>query len=1627
LSVDYDDGFVAYLNGQEVARANLGNPGDPVLFDQPADGSHEAGSPDLFGIPRSFLETGENVLAVETHNGTLGSSDASFIPRLVARPPARPQAVDDDLAAVVINEVRPTETGGTGFVELYNRAGEPFSVAGYRLIDSAGHSATLPAVSIDPGSFAVLTDSQLGFDLALSGVTYALVEEDGRTLVDALNPRPGRPGESGFSFGRFPDGDDDGFVLVTPTGGAPNQAEFPDAVLMSEIQFHPPTVPPDDLCPRNCSDVDQWIELHNRSDIEVDIGGWSLTKAVRYDIPVGTRVAAAGFLVVASSRQRFLATHPGFDATRVLGGWLGRLAHDSDTINLRDDLGNLVDHVKYGDGAPRNDEEPEPDGVDDGTFRGSDWPTDADGSGRTLELVHVDLDNRFGGSWREGAVGGTPGAPNGSAESAPPPVVASVTHFPPVPFPQEPVTVTSRISSVGDVAAVEIIWQRDDGSASGVETMLDDGLSGDGAAGDGTYGGQIPGQPNRAVVTFQVEARTTDGRSTLVPSPPPVDPYPGFAGPFFLYQSLPSMAFGNSSPAYFIVMRSADEQELETRDEESDVLLPATFIARPGAGRPDEVRHVVGLRFRGAQARRRNPKSYRISFASERRFEEMEHLNLNSQDVDSEIMAADLFLRAGIPSAQEWTVNLTFQGDVPGPYVRKERLDADFLERFFGGASDHGNLYRAIDPDDNARFPRQGDLSYLGPDPEEYRPYYAKRSNRDEDDYSDIVALTGLFDPVETPDEVFTERLEALVDVFQWARFFAVQSAIANSDGGIQNRTGEDYYLYRMPSDSPRRDAGKWLLVPWDIEESFSNRGERLFPSTLLTVRRFLTHPKYAPFYYCNLVNLREGVFSRFENRQRLRLIEPFFGFGTIDGIDSFVTARLGFFDENIPAELSAGAADVTGQPIVDAGDVWRFFKGTEEPSPGLEWAQPGFVDTTWLEGPTGIGYGDGDDATVLDDMQGSYTTVYLRREFQVPAPQLLSGLEFLVDFDDAFVAYLNGTEVARGGDLGDPGTRIPFDGLAGGNREAGNVATFDVSAFVGDLVAGTNVLAVQGVNGSLDSSDFSIIPRLADAARSGGGLGCGDVVYAVEDVVHLEGRSDACSTASVRVGSVLAEWDPFLARWTAQVPVVVGENVIELEAFDLQGNLIDSDRITVQRLEAGLTPVSGDLPGDTTWTADGGPYLLTEDVVVPAGTTLRIEGGTVVVGRDRSAIVVRGLIRALGTEDAPIVFRSRGCADLQGGIAIDATGTGVNDPTHLLRFCSFEHGFRPRGFNGFVAPVRSKILIDHCTFRFLAANAVDGTEARVEVRNSLFESTQEGVHCTRSTVVVLDSTFRRMIGDRDAIDFDFNGSERSRIEGCFFAEGADDGIDLGDATVDIIDNVFFDFQDKALSLEGNGPLGPPTVTGNLIVNCGTGIALKNGVTIADGHHNTLVGNQEGIHLFAKANASDGGHGDFHSMIVWNNTVDVQLDRLSTVSFTHSDISGRVWPGEGNISADPGFVDANGLDFSLRPGSPSIGTGKDASDMGAIPFNGAVRTFVRGDADRSGVVNISDAVRTLDFLFRKGPGSLCLDSLDSNDDGDIDVSDPIYTLLFLFAGGGEPPAPFPEAGVDSTGDGLGCF
>jgi hypothetical protein len=164
-------------------------------------------------------------------------------------------------------------------------------------------------------------------------------------------------------------------------------------------------------------------------------------------------------------------------------------------------------------------------------------------------------------------------------------------------------------------------------------------------------------------------------------------------------------------------------------------------------------------------------------------------------------------------------------------------------------------------------------------------------------------------------------------------------------------------------------------------------------------------------------------------------------------------------------------------QTLIAVGDPWTFFRGVFEPP--AEWNQLAYDDSAWEMGPSGFGYGDNDDATVLTDMMGSYVSVYIRTIFTIADPSQVALLQLGMVYDDGFVAYLNGVEITRSPGFGTVGVPPTFDATAPDREVVAVAFTNFPAAAAAALRAGENVLAVQGHNTSIGSSDFSLIPQL--------------------------------------------------------------------------------------------------------------------------------------------------------------------------------------------------------------------------------------------------------------------------------------------------------------------------------------------------------------------------------------------------------------------------------------------------------------------------------------------------------------------------------------------------------------------
>jgi len=145
----------------------------------------------------------------------------------------------------------------------------------------------------------------------------------------------------------------------------------------------------------------------------------------------------------------------------------------------------------------------------------------------------------------------------------------------------------------------------------------------------------------------------------------------------------------------------------------------------------------------------------------------------------------------------------------------------------------------------------------------------------------------------------------------------------------------------------------------------------------------------------------------------------------------------------------------------------------------------PAYDDSSWPQGPAQLGYGDGDEATVISygpDANKKYPATYFRRHFTITDPTKLGNIRFRVVVDDGAVLYLNGVEFER---LRMPIGTIAYTDYATGNPPVENAwETIELPASL--FVAGDNVLAAEVHQVGGNSSDLSWAAELIVAEIAG-------------------------------------------------------------------------------------------------------------------------------------------------------------------------------------------------------------------------------------------------------------------------------------------------------------------------------------------------------------------------------------------------------------------------------------------------------------------------------------------------------------------------------------------------------------
>jgi hypothetical protein len=192
----------------------------------------------------------------------------------------------------------------------------------------------------------------------------------------------------------------------------------------------------------------------------------------------------------------------------------------------------------------------------------------------------------------------------------------------------------------------------------------------------------------------------------------------------------------------------------------------------------------------------------------------------------------------------------------------------------------------------------------------------------------------------------------------------------------------------------------------------------------------------------------------------------------------------------------TAGAVRAAETVLVQAGKSMVWKANASDPGLGLTWTTEGFAATGWNSGTYGIGYETGTGAAALlsTTVPSTSNSVYTRTTFTIADVAAVSNVFLGADYDDGIVAWINGVEIYRSGQVpaGTPAWNTPAsshessNGTSPGYTPLQDVTTKARSA----MHNGTNVLAIGVWNTTLPSSDLVLVPRLSinrDAAVTRG------------------------------------------------------------------------------------------------------------------------------------------------------------------------------------------------------------------------------------------------------------------------------------------------------------------------------------------------------------------------------------------------------------------------------------------------------------------------------------------------------------------------------------------------------------
>ncbi|OGU59661.1 MAG: hypothetical protein A2X64_04445 [Ignavibacteria bacterium GWF2_33_9] len=580
------------------------------------------------------------------------------------------------------------------------------------------------------------------------------------------------------------------------------------------------------------------------------------------------------------------------------------------------------------------------------------------------------------------------------------------------------------------------------------------------------------------------------------------------------------------------------------------------------------------------------------------------------------------------------------------------------------------------------------------------------------------------------------------------------------------------------------------------------------------------------------------------------------------------------------PGHRFIGWAECNEEVIIPKGSIWKYWDNGD--GINANWINPDFIDIVWKEGEAQLGYGEGDENTIVSygpEKYSKYITTYFRNTFNLTKEQFdKNAYAINLLCDDGAVVYVNGKEAVS------------------------------YNMYNGDVTYQSN--ARKEITGEDENVYFNFIinPDL---------LKLGENVISVE--VHQKGSaSDDLS------------FDLELVAYVPDTTKLLSAN----DSYDMQLTGDKSIMAVYERVsQCFLPPV---ITENIILTSDCSPILVNEDIFIDSNATVLAMAGTEFWMAPNTHIYVSGNLYISGIGNKHLKFKIH--PDFEGSSWGGIIFKNSSERSYLS-YVDIEdatNGYHPIYENAAISSFHAELTMDNVNIINNYSNPIITRYSNILLTNSTLHSEVTGdlINCKYGSTYILNCNF---IGndqpDTDAIDYDniIDGVIRNCNISNFFGLNSD-AIDIGERTLNVkIDSVYIhDITDKGVSF---GQFSSGKVINSVFVNCNLGLGLKDSCQ-TEIQNCTFYNVGIPVSAYEKNIGSLGGNGHVINSIL-SNSIDASYfcDNHSTLSIEYSLSDNDTLPeNRNNLFGNPEFESPNFYDFSLKSNSPAINA--------ANPFNG---------------------------------------------------------------------------------------